>query len=541
MSDTRKSPATLEQVGGTVKGHSEDTAKLSAIGDTFIFTSHRQGARPTQEDGDIFFECEFVKSFDKETRNKLMKKSCSRADKECKRLELKGGACIGATISWLAEDKKQDEKKESKNKPKIELDSYYAGDVAIFLVSQNEDGKLSIKRQNERLHTVDNHIPSEKFELALRIKERKKDGPLRIGRKDQVGLMLYRSLGDFDYNDSGHSSELDYVNTQFTAPSEQLHGILIACDGVTECLSRFKETSFQKYLTAAKEKNVIPALMNGNKFIPVAEILQVAEEKSSKQEIEKQQMEKFIKLAIEQSLPDVAPALTETSQKRLTKKEMNLAYQLTNWGVQFSGDNVSALWQKIGKTAVCSMILDGHGGREIVDYMKTNFQRIFFEEAYQLMIKKILSKEAKEKFSPIINVMDIFLHLPMPEIKSINPEAKLFSGKNPTHEMHDVKILVFKYGLQAIHENKPEIFSKTVMRALISIWEEPCLDRLKKAGKEPTPENLTLIAQQVRKELSDPKTAVKIPNHQLLLAIGLVIGVIAKDTPTLTPIKIWRI
>ena len=546
----------LEQLSLRPKIDKSDTDSSKPVGDALVQKAHLLGNREFQEDGDTAFVCDHYRLMTPSMREKSTRNTSTRIDVEYKKIfereqveynkiierkqsESKEqkveayGACIGLVIIWRVGNT-------------VHYCVANAGDVSIFAAKINAKKQVSVERLNSSLHAADE--VKENTELKKKIKTVKsfRGDSYRIGEefKNATGrepkqiesIPVYRSLGDYaDKEKYGVTNEIDYVEFSREVKAHESDFALVCCDGVTECVSRLLD---DKRLKQLAESNT-HALMYGGMEIPVADIIELPDDVKAKgkQASDKYLMEHFVQLMLERSLLQRKENLAGKPRVRdpldlfptSDSRSANLAWLLTNWGLQFSGDNVSSMVIKPGSKAVCGMILDGHSrdqksGKKIVDYARENFERINLEESYKVIKQDILEKkpaelkDKQEALQQVFKMVEQVLAISDPTVVLVLKSSKLFAQKDYVKELNNVKKEIAQLAVDSLLKNDPALCLEKIVKMLDGKWSALCLKEVKESKSLDA--NQILLGKLFKPESFDPLSSKKIPNHQLYLVIA---------------------
>lgn len=461
--------------------------------------AHLQGKRPTQEDADVYFECDYFRYLTPELRQQAFANTCNSLDEYCcgenvsnqspnPLLNICPGACVGFTAAWIETNEKKEQV--------LVTCTANAGDCSSFVASTEADEKgvkvSEVKRLNKSLHTTaeaarDGNVRTLKLKLEM------EDVP----RLRNSGLAVYRAIGDLDSKQAGASSQIDYQETRLPVSQDKSKKLRIvqACDGLTECITRLqtlydsakkilddKESPLDEIKKAQAQITELETRFfnyNGLK-IPVSPF--ILKEDSS--EAEKAAMETFVKQALECSIaqsknPDLA------GKEHKQHEANNVAWHLANWGYSLSYDNISALEWTPTKTVFCGGIIDGHGGAQVAEYVSKNFESQLLDETYRLVRAAALeSKQEPKKY--ISSIVDAITKITSEEKRVQIKESSFFSSQKNLFDKLELQLK--KFSIPYLAEEKPNIeeFLNAAINMSLPIWIDGYHNLTNKGKKIPT-------------------------------------------------------
>lgn len=445
-----------------------DICDAPRIGDAIVKRVHLKGRRPSQEDADATFECDFFKYLTPEQQTLLLNNVLASVN-ELGRTVLLGtsGACVGLNISW-------------QQGREVHICSANLADVSTFKILTTEDKVEEVARITESLHQVEEARSNPELAKKLKTKQFSDGESLRL----EDYLIIYRSLGDYSAHQYGLEAKADIVHKLFTLKEKQSLYLLTACDGLTDAISGIKNNYNVGYFTKPEHSMYSFVLEYNGQQLPLDSIIniyktsqQLGESKEKKIDTDKLMMEEFIRLAFQASLAQCKAA-------RPGSREANLAWNLAQWGLTFSTDNISVMIHNPGNMAICTAIMDGHVGEEMANFIQANLETVFLNEAYKLIkIEQLRSvapfrgeaKESsreREKRKSVLELATMIID-GLDSLPTIKPHAtgKLFQSAETTLDTVELsKAAKRMFSLSAVADKKLDSFIDYITAQMMNIW-----------------------------------------------------------------------
>lgn len=465
MTETRRDIINLSHPSVSDK---HDIGDSPRVGDVVVKRAHLKGRRPTQEDADASFECDFFKYLTQDQQTLLINNVLFRLNEMARAESITSGSCVGLNVSWRQGND-------------IHICSANVADVSTFEIFTSEDNVQEVIRINESLHGVDEARYDPVLAKKLKTQQLMGETILRL----KHGQMIYRSLGDFSAQVDGLEGKADIVHKLFTLKDKQVAYLLTGCDGFTDAILNIMR-NFAKGLYDEPHSYV---LEYNKQQIPLDSIMRILfsakklnEQKEQKQNVKKLDIEKllqeeFTRLVFQASLKQCKTA-------KPGSRESNLAWNLAQWGLTFSSDNISVMVHNPGKMAICTAIMDGHGGDEMAEFIQENLESVFLDEACRLLketqlrqfagkkTEEVKKDKAKEESKSALELASDILY-GLDRLPDIKPKStgKLFKSAEitlDTSELQNSAKRFFALSLGA--EKKPDIFIDYIAAQLMHIW-----------------------------------------------------------------------